>query len=187
MLIWISAVLLAAGLVASQILLGGWWYPALAGPGYLLVGASAVAAGLMFWRAADAPGAVCAGSVLLFAAYLLWRQAATPDWYVAREDAWLVLGALSVYLTVAWQLRGDGPRGLVLGLSPRATLQLARAARSHAAANGRDYATPDDVKAVALPVLAHRVHLRPDAAARGLTAEAALVEILAAVPVPAGR
>jgi len=78
-------------------------------------------------------------------------------------------------------------RGLVLGLSPRATLQLARAARSHAAANGRDYATPDDVKAVALPVLAHRVHLRPDAAARGLTAEAALVEILAAVPVPAGR
>jgi O-antigen ligase len=115
-LIWISALLLAAGLVASQILLGGWWYPALAGPGYLLVGASAVAAGLMFWRAADAPGAVCAGSVLLFAAYLLWRQAATPDWYVAREDAWLVLGALSVYLTVAWQLRGDGPRGLVLGL-----------------------------------------------------------------------
>ena len=77
--------------------------------------------------------------------------------------------------------------GLLLGLSPRATLQLARAGRSHAAANGRDYAIPDDVKAVAIPVLAHRVMLRPDAAARGLTAENAIHEILAAVPVPAGR
>ncbi|MSV79290.1 MAG: AAA domain-containing protein [Actinobacteria bacterium] len=77
--------------------------------------------------------------------------------------------------------------GLLLGLSPRATLQLARATRSHAAANGRDYAIPDDVKAVAIPVLAHRVMLRPDAAARGLTAEIAVHELLAAVPVAAGR
>ncbi|MEY4175731.1 MAG: hypothetical protein RI900_2896 [Actinomycetota bacterium] len=77
--------------------------------------------------------------------------------------------------------------GLVLGLSPRATLQLARAARSHAAAGGRDYAIPDDVKAVAVPVLAHRIVVRPDAAARGLTPEAAVAEVLAAVPVPAGR
>jgi tetratricopeptide (TPR) repeat protein len=115
-LFWISAILLAVGLVTAPVLLGGWWYPALAGPGYLLVGAAAIVAGLMFWRATDAPGAVCVGSVILFAAYLLWRQAATPDWYAAREDAWLLLGALSVYLTVAWQLRGDGPRGLVLGL-----------------------------------------------------------------------
>ena len=77
--------------------------------------------------------------------------------------------------------------GLVLGLSPRATLQLARATRSFAAAQGREYAIPDDVKSVAVPVLAHRVMLRPDAAARGLTAEVAVAEILAAVPVPAGR
>ncbi len=77
--------------------------------------------------------------------------------------------------------------GLVLGLSPRATLQLARASRSQAASSGRDYAIPDDVKAVAVPVLAHRIVLRPDAASRGLTAEAAVGEILAAVPVPAGR
>ncbi|MDO8391851.1 MAG: MoxR family ATPase [Actinomycetota bacterium] len=77
--------------------------------------------------------------------------------------------------------------GLLLGMSPRATLQLARAARSHAAAHGRDYAIPDDVKAVAVPVLAHRVMLRPDASARGLTAEIAIHELLAAVPVPAGR
>ncbi|HQY84039.1 MAG: AAA family ATPase [Ilumatobacteraceae bacterium] len=77
--------------------------------------------------------------------------------------------------------------GLLLGLSPRATLQLARATRSHAAAHGRDYAIPDDVKAVAIPVLAHRIVLRPDAASRGLTHEGAVQELLAAVPVPVGR
>lgn len=77
--------------------------------------------------------------------------------------------------------------GLLLGLSPRATLQLARATRSHAAANGRDYAIPDDVKAVSVPVLSHRMVLRPDAAARGLTSEGAIDDIFRAVAVPAGR
>lgn len=112
---WSSAALLAAGLAASQILLGGWWYPALAAPGYLLAGAAAVLAGLAFGKTQDAPGAWCTGSVLLFTAYLFWRQAASPDAYAARADAWLVLGALAVYLTAAWQLRGDGPRWIVLG------------------------------------------------------------------------
>ena len=77
--------------------------------------------------------------------------------------------------------------GLQLGLSPRATLQLARATRSMAAAHGRDYATPDDVKAVAIPVLAHRLIVKPDAAARGLTAERTVEELLGALTVPAGR
>ena len=78
-------------------------------------------------------------------------------------------------------------QGLVLGLSPRATLQLARAIRSRAAASGRDFATPDDVKAVGLAVLSHRVVVRPDAASRGLTGEDAIREILDSVPVPVGR
>jgi MoxR-like ATPase len=77
--------------------------------------------------------------------------------------------------------------GLALGLSPRATLQLARATRSRAAANGRGYATPDDVKVVAGAVLAHRVVVRPDAASRGLTAEHAVREVVDSVAVPAGR
>ncbi len=76
---------------------------------------------------------------------------------------------------------------LVLGLSPRATLQLARATRAHAAAHGRDYAIPDDVKAVSVPVLSHRMVVRPDTAARGLDAEAVIEELFSAVPVPAGR
>jgi MoxR-like ATPase len=77
--------------------------------------------------------------------------------------------------------------GLVLGLSPRATLQLARATRARAAASGRDFATPDDLKSVGVAVLAHRVMVRPEAASRGLTAEQAIAEVLGTVAVPTGR
>jgi MoxR-like ATPase len=76
---------------------------------------------------------------------------------------------------------------LLLGLSPRATLQLSRATRARAASQGREYATPDDVKAVAEPVLSHRVMLRPDAMSRGVTGHTVIREIVASVPVPVGR
>ena len=70
-----------------------------------------------------------------------------------------------------------------LGLSPRATLQLAAAVRGHAAARGRDYGTPDDVKAVANSVLAHRILLRSGSNAR-TSAQEAIDELIADVPVP---
>jgi MoxR-like ATPase len=73
-----------------------------------------------------------------------------------------------------------------LGLSPRATLQLAAAVRGHAAARGRDYGTPDDVKAVATSVLSHRILLRAGSNAR-TSAEEAVLELLAEVPVPVAR
>jgi len=73
-----------------------------------------------------------------------------------------------------------------LGLSPRATLQLAAAVRGFAAARGRDYATPDDVKTLAPPVLAHRLLLRSGSGDR-TTAEDAVRELLADVPVPVAR
>lgn len=73
-----------------------------------------------------------------------------------------------------------------LGLSPRATLQLAAATRSFAAAQGRDYATPDDVKAVAAAALAHRLVLKAGSSARA-TAEDTIRELLAEVPVPVAR
>jgi MoxR-like ATPase len=76
---------------------------------------------------------------------------------------------------------------LLLGLSPRATLQLSRATRARAASQGREYATPDDVKAVAEPVLSHRVMLRPDAMSRGVTGVSVIREIVSSVPVPTGR
>jgi MoxR-like ATPase len=73
-----------------------------------------------------------------------------------------------------------------LGLSPRATLQLAAAVRAHAAARGRDYGTPDDVKAVAVAVLSHRLLLRAGSNAR-TSAEDLVRELLADVPVPVAR
>lgn len=78
-------------------------------------------------------------------------------------------------------------RGLRFGLSPRATVQLARATRALAASRGRDYATPDDVKELALPVLAHRLSVRHDQASQGVTAADIVSEIMASVPVPSGR
>jgi len=73
-----------------------------------------------------------------------------------------------------------------LGLSPRATLQLSAAVRAHAAARGRDYATPDDVKAVAVSVLSHRLLLRAGSNAR-TSADDLVRELLADVPVPVAR
>ena len=73
--------------------------------------------------------------------------------------------------------------GLRLGMSPRATIQLGRAARALAAGRGRNYATPDDVKALAVPVLAHRLVARPETSRTGNT-ERIVREILDSVPVP---
>jgi MoxR-like ATPase len=76
---------------------------------------------------------------------------------------------------------------VALGLSPRAMIQLARAVRALAAARGRDYAIPDDVKELAVPVLAHRLVLRNNNSGRRLTTSDVINEILATVPVPSGR
>lgn len=113
---WAAAIFLSAGLAASQLLLGGWWYPALAAPGFLLAGVAAVVAALAFTGARDAPGAWCCGSAVLFAAYLFWRQTEAPDPYAARADTWLLLASLCVYLTVAWQLKETAPRVFLLGV-----------------------------------------------------------------------
>jgi MoxR-like ATPase len=76
---------------------------------------------------------------------------------------------------------------LRLGASPRAGLQLLRAARASAALSGRDHVLPDDVQALAGPVLAHRLLLTTDAALGRRTAEQVVAELLSTVPVPRGR
>lgn len=73
---------------------------------------------------------------------------------------------------------------LWVGMSPRATLAVLRVARTRAAAHGRNYVSPDDVKALAQPVLAHRLMLNPEASLQGMSAERILDEVLARVPVP---
>jgi MoxR-like ATPase len=73
---------------------------------------------------------------------------------------------------------------LSLGASPRAALALLVVAKAHAALDGRDFLLPDDVKAVARPVLRHRLLLKPEADLDGITADQVVGEILAAVEVP---
>ncbi|MFJ6372722.1 AAA family ATPase [Streptomyces virginiae] len=73
---------------------------------------------------------------------------------------------------------------LTLGVSPRGATALLATARAWAWLTGRDYVTPDDVKALSLPTLRHRVQLRPEAEMEGVTADAVITAILSHVPVP---
>ncbi|MEV6717162.1 MoxR family ATPase [Lentzea sp. NPDC051208] len=71
-----------------------------------------------------------------------------------------------------------------LGVSPRGATALLAAARAWAWLSGRDYVTPDDVKALARPALRHRLELRPEAELEGVTADGVLDGVLGAVQVP---
>jgi len=74
---------------------------------------------------------------------------------------------------------------LALGASPRAGIALLRMAKARAAALGRDYVVPDDVQAIAVAVLAHRVIVAPEARAAGVRGDDAVDRALADAPVPA--
>jgi len=73
-----------------------------------------------------------------------------------------------------------------LGASPRGSLTLYRAGQARAAIYGRDFVLPDDIKALAVPALGHRVIVGPTARMRDVTAEQVVEEILRQVPVPGG-
>ncbi|WP_159716996.1 MULTISPECIES: AAA family ATPase [Actinomyces] len=73
---------------------------------------------------------------------------------------------------------------VALGVSPRGSTALLVAARAWAWLSGRAFVTPDDVKALALPVLRHRIELRAEAELEGVTAEAIVTGALRSVPVP---
>jgi MoxR-like ATPase len=77
-----------------------------------------------------------------------------------------------------------GNQSLLCGASPRSANMLAMASRAVAALEGRDFVVPDDVKAVALPALRHRVVLAPGADLEGLTSEGVLGGILEEVAAP---
>jgi MoxR-like ATPase len=96
-----------------------------------------------------------------------------------------VARALKSYLVDLAETSRRHP-SIELGLSPRATLQLAAASRAHAAARGRDFATPDDVKAVGHATLSHRIVVRSDHGSQ-LSAADAISEVFDAVPVPVPR
>lgn len=75
-------------------------------------------------------------------------------------------------------------KGVDVGVSPRGTIHLLRMAKARASCLGRDYVTPEDVKGVAVPVLAHRLILSPEYSIRGVTQEEVVESVLKSVPVP---
>ena len=106
---------------------------------------------------------------------LLAMQAAVEQVHVAES-----LGRYIVALVAATR---DSPSTTV-GASPRGSLALLKLARCKAALAGRDYSTPDDVKAVAVPALAHRLLLKPELWVQRFSAEDVVREVLDLVPTP---
>ncbi len=91
--------------------------------------------------------------------------------------------ALEAYaVALATATRVD-PRSEV-GASPRGSLALLKLGRAHALLRGRDYTLPDDLKAVAVPALAHRILVKPEPWVRGVRGTQVAREALARVPVP---
>jgi MoxR-like ATPase len=96
-----------------------------------------------------------------------------------------VAPSLKAYLVDVAEATRRHPH-LTLGMSPRATLSLQRVIRGRAAAIGRNFVVPDDIKALAEPVLAHRLLVTPEAQLQGISSADALREVLQSVPVPTG-
>lgn len=95
-----------------------------------------------------------------------------------------VAASLKSYIVDLCEATRDHP-DVYLGASPRASIYLLKAARVIAASRTRDYVIPDDLREIAVPVLAHRLLLSPDAQMRGLSQEQVLEGIFEQIPVPA--
>ncbi len=91
--------------------------------------------------------------------------------------------ALRSYIISLVRRTRDWP-AISLGGSPRAAVGIFSVARVLAGMDGRDYMLPDDVKAAALPVLRHRILLKPEADLEGLTSDQVVSQVIAAVEVP---
>ena len=113
------------------------------------------------------------------------RVAGPADLAQAREEAAKVHVTADVtgYIVDICRATRISP-SLRLGVSPRGATALLATSRAWAWLSGRDYVTPDDVKALARPTLRHRMQLRPEVELDGATADGVLRGLLAAVPVP---
>ena len=106
---------------------------------------------------------------------LITMQAALEDVYVD--------GSIGEYIVNLVRATRTDNR-VALGVSPRGALALQSAVRAEAALQGRDFVTPDDVKAMAVPVLAHRIILRPELWVARLSPIEVIDEVLKRVPTP---
>ena len=113
-------------------------------------------------------------------------QVATPADVLAMQRAVEqvhVAESVGRYIVELVAATRASPRVLV-GASPRGTLALLKVARAKAALAGRDFVTPEDVKAVAVPALAHRLILRPELWVRRVRTDDVVAELLDQVPTP---
>jgi len=109
-------------------------------------------------------------------------EAGAADLRTAPENVRVDDDVVSYISAVARATRED--RRVEVGVSPRGTQRLLEAARARAAMVGREYVTPDDVKRIARPVLAHRVVLTPDARVDEVRKASIVEGVLDGVPVP---
>jgi MoxR-like ATPase len=107
---------------------------------------------------------------------VLELQAALEQVHVAQ--------AVGYYIVDLVAATRDDPK-LQVGASPRGALAVLKLARAKAVLSGRDFVTPDDVKAVAVPALAHRLTLRPELWVRRVDPDRVVAELLGRVPTPA--
>jgi MoxR-like ATPase len=91
--------------------------------------------------------------------------------------------AVQGYIVLLARATRDSP-SLSLGVSPRGATMLLHAAKAWGWLSGKDFVTPDEVKAVAKPTMRHRIQVRPEVELEGVTADGVLDGILATVPVP---
>ncbi len=87
------------------------------------------------------------------------------------------------YIAAIVRKTRDWP-ALSLGASPRASVGLLQAAKVRAALDGRDYVIPDDVKAMAAPVLRHRLMVRPESDMEGVTPDRVVADVVAQIEIP---
>jgi MoxR-like ATPase len=116
--------------------------------------------------------------VLVPRSELLAMQAALEDVFVSDP--------LERYIVALAQATRSDPR-VALGASPRGTLAVLKLARAEAAMRGRDFVVPDDVKAIAVAALAHRLVLRPELWVSRTTPAAVIESLLREVPAPSAE
>ena len=112
-----------------------------------------------------------------------WPPPPTSRAMIAAVRTVHVAPSLKAYLVDLAEATRRHPH-LALGMSPRATLSLQRVAAAGPRRSGRTYVVPDDIKALAEPVLAHRLLVTPEAQLQGITSADALRDVLQSVPVP---
>jgi MoxR-like ATPase len=109
---------------------------------------------------------------------LLEMQAAVEDVHVAESVGYYIVDIVAAT---------RGSSRVQVGASPRGSLALLKLARCRAALDGRDYVTPDDVKAVAVPALGHRLMLRPELWVQRVSPDDIVRQALDSVPTPAAE